>query len=67
MPIIKLNGEDKQVPEGTTVQDLLEEMNVKGSMFVVEKNLQILPKEQYSSCEVSQDDNIEIVGFFGGG
>lgn len=64
---IKLNGEEKHVPKGTTVQNLLDEMNIKGTMFVTEKNLQILPKEQYAFCEVSQDDNIEVVGFFGGG
>lgn len=64
---IKLNGQEKEVPQGTTVQNILDEMNIKNTMFVVEKNLEILPKEQYVACKVSDDDNIEIVGFFGGG
>jgi thiamine biosynthesis protein ThiS len=64
---IKLNGQEKQISEGTTVQDILDEMNVKNSMFVVEKNLEILPKEKYASCKISEEDNLEIVGFFGGG
>jgi len=64
---IKLNGQEKEISSKTTVQKLLEEMNVKNTMFVVEKNLEILPKEQYISCEILEGDNIEIVGFFGGG
>jgi len=64
---IKLNGQEKEVSQGTTVQELLDEMNIKNTMFVVEKNLEILPKEHYISCQISENDNIEIVGFFGGG
>jgi len=64
---IKLNGQEKQISSKTTIQELLDEMDVKNSMFVVEKNLEILPKEQYVSSEISEGDNIEIVGFFGGG
>lgn len=64
---IKLNGQEKEVSQGITVQNLLDEMNIKNTMFVVEKNLEILPKEQYFSCKISENDNIEIVGFFGGG
>lgn len=64
---IKLNGQEKNVPEGTTVQNILDEMNITNKMIVVEKNLEILPKDQYGSYNVSEGDNIEIVGFFGGG
>lgn len=64
---IKLNGQEKQVAEGTTIQNLLDEMNITNKMIVVEKNLEIVPKDQYASYNVSEGDNIEIVGFFGGG
>jgi thiamine biosynthesis protein ThiS len=64
---IKLNGQERQVDQGTTVQNLLDELNIKSSMLVVEKNLEILPKEKYISCEILENDNLEIVGFFGGG
>lgn len=64
---IKLNGEEKQVQEETTVQELLDELEIKSKMFVVEKNREILPKENYSSCKIAEGDSFEIVGFFGGG
>ena len=67
MLTIKLNGKEKQVQEETTVQDLLDELEVKTKMIVVEKNLEILPKEDFTSCKVAEGDNIEIVSFFGGG
>ena len=64
---IKLNGKDKQIREGITIQGLLEEMDFQSKMFVVEKNLEILPKEHYDSYIIAKGDCIEIVGFFGGG
>lgn len=64
---IKVNGKEKLMEEGTKIQDLLNEMNIKGTMFVVEKNLEIVPKENYTSSEISDGDSLEIVGFFGGG
>ena len=67
MLTIKLNGKEKQVQEETTVQDLLDELEIKTKMIVVEKNLEILPKENFSSCKVAEGDSFEIVGFFGGG
>lgn len=64
---VKLNGEEKEFQEHATVQDILDEINIKSKMFVVEKNLEILPKENYSSCKIAEGDSFEIVGFFGGG
>ena len=37
------------------------------AMFVVEKNLKIILKEDYSSEKIFDGDKIELVGFFGGG
>jgi len=64
---IKINGEEKEVATEITVKNLLEEMQLNSPLFVVEKNMQILPKEEYASTKVSDGDVYEIVGFFGGG
>jgi sulfur carrier protein len=64
---IKVNGEEKELNSGTTIQQLLEEMNIKNNMIVVEKNLEIFPKDQFASYEIKDGDSLEIVGFFGGG
>jgi len=62
---IKLNGEEFEFNSGSTVNDLVEFKQAKG-MFVVEKNLEILQKENYN-VQLEDNDIVEIVGFFGGG
>lgn len=64
---VKINGKDILLENVLTVNEMLEARNVSGSMFVVEKNHEIVPKELYSQTSVEDDDSFEIVGFFGGG
>jgi sulfur carrier protein len=64
---VKINGKDIVLENSSTVADMLQEREVNGTMFVVEKNLQILPKEDYTKTPVKENDVFEIVGFFGGG
>ena len=62
-----INGKDIELEHSSTVADMVTERKVTGTMFVVEKNLEIIPKEKYSETIVKENDKIEIVGFFGGG
>lgn len=62
-----INGNDIELENSSTISEMLEERSVVGKMFVVEKNREIIQKEQYSATKVSENDVIEIVGFFGGG
>lgn len=64
---VKINGNDIELETSSNIVDMLQERNVTGSMFVVEKNLEIVPKEKYAETEVKSGDSFEIVGFFGGG
>lgn len=67
MVSVKINGNDIELAASSTVEQMLKERNVTGAMFVVEKNLEIVPKEKYAETEVKAGDCLEIVGFFGGG
>lgn len=64
---VTINGKEIELEKVSTVEEMLKERNVTGEMFVVEKNLKIVPKEEYSLTSVEENDNFEIVGFFGGG
>lgn len=64
---ITINGDDIELKESLTVAEMLQARNIEGSMFVVEKNLQIVPKENYAKEQIQSGDSFEIVGFFGGG
>jgi len=64
---VKINGKEVEIQEKSTVQSMLDQRNVTGTMFVVEKNLEIIQKNQYQKILVQENDHFEIVGFFGGG
>lgn len=64
---VTINGKDIELSNSLTVEQMLTEREVTGTMFVVEKNLLIVPKENYSGTPVAEGDKFEIVGFFGGG
>ena len=63
---ITINGKETEIAENFTINNLLEDLKVTGSMFVVEKNLEIVPKENFH-VKINDGDKLEIVGFFGGG
>jgi sulfur carrier protein len=64
---ISVNGNDVEIHADSTVQDFIKERKVTGTMFVVEKNKQIVQKQDYETEKLAQGDKIELVGFFGGG
>lgn len=64
---VTVNGKEKEIQDNSTVKDLLKELEVTGTMFVVEQNLQIVAKEDYATMPVKENDVFELVGFFGGG
>lgn len=66
MAHITLNGNKKEISEGTTLEALLEQMELP-RFYVVEKNLEIIYKENYSSTILSDGDILEIAAFCGGG
>lgn len=63
---ITLNGNKKEISEGTTLEALLGQMELP-RFYVVEKNLEIIYKENYSSTILSDGDILEIAAFCGGG
>ncbi len=65
---VTVNAQEKEFIPTSTINDVVESLNIKtNSMFVVEKNLEIVPKDAYESTVLKDGDTIEIVGFFGGG
>ena len=51
----------------STIKDILDTINMKSPMLVVERNLEIVPKDQYETCQLQNGDKLEVVSFFGGG
>jgi sulfur carrier protein len=64
---IRVNGEDRELPEGTTVAALLRELGIGTPRVAVERNREIVPKADYASTPILSGDILEVVEFVGGG
>jgi thiamine biosynthesis protein ThiS len=64
---ITLNGEERELPAGLTIRGLLERLELHERLVVVERNREIVRREEYAEVTVSAGDTIELVHFVGGG
>jgi thiamine biosynthesis protein thiS len=64
---MKVNGETFEFRDGMTVSNLIAEMGFSEAMVAVELNLDILPRDSFSSTVIKENDCIEVVRFVGGG
>ena len=64
---IHVNDERRQVPVGTTVAELLDEMQMQPRYVAVERNLQLIPRATHAECILNDGDRLEIVTLVGGG
>jgi thiamine biosynthesis protein ThiS len=62
-----LNGKQREMPEGITVQGLLESLDLHPRRVAVELNRSIVKRAQFSETQLHPDDTIEILQFVGGG
>lgn len=64
---IRLNGRDHEVPAGLSVHSLLERLDLRPELVVVERNREILERASLGRTPVEEGDNLEVVHFVGGG
>lgn len=64
---IIVNGEQRDVPANTTVADLIELMQLPSRFLAVERNLEVVPREEHASCVLQPGDRLEVVTLVGGG
>lgn len=64
---VRVNGEERDVPERTTVRGLVELLGLAEGPVAVERNGDVVPRAQHASVEIAAGDVIEVVHFVGGG
>lgn len=64
---ITVNGESREVSEGTTVAVLIEAMGLGGSACAAEVNRDLVPKREHGARELREGDSVELVTLVGGG
>jgi sulfur carrier protein len=62
-----VNGEQVQVPPGTSVEGLLDQLKLDRRKVAVELNEAIVSRSTYADTMLRPGDRIEIVHFIGGG
>ena len=64
---ITVNGQPREVPDGTTVARLLAMLPTAGGPVAVEVNREIVPRSLHADRALAEGDEIEIVTLVGGG
>lgn len=67
MITIQLNGEPREIPAGLTVTGLLKQLQFPADRVAVERNLEIVPRNQWDATLIEAGDRLEVVHFVGGG
>ena len=65
--MVKINGKEEAGAAGRTVLEYLKEAGYRPERVVVERNLEILPKETLDQVILEDGDSVEILHFVGGG
>jgi sulfur carrier protein len=64
---IEVNGEPRDVDEGTTVSTLLRQLELTQPHVAVELNLEVVPRAQHADTMLRAGDRLEVVTLVGGG
>ncbi len=64
---IRLNGQARQIPIGTTIAVLLRELELKAAQVAVEVNTELAPRAEHATRPLANGDQVEIVTLVGGG
>ena len=65
--VVSVNGKMVDLPEGTSVDGLLDHLKVKREYTAVAINREITPKAQYAETRLKDGDKVEVVRPMGGG
>lgn len=64
---VELNGESKELTEGTTLLSLIEQLSLAPERVAVELNRDVVRRADWPATQLSDGDRVEIVHFVGGG
>ena len=64
---ITVNGQPREVADGLTVAQLLDQIPLATKYVAVEVNLQLVPRQQHAQRRLVEGDRLEIVTLVGGG
>lgn len=64
---LTVNGEEREVADGSTVADLVRALELRPETVAVERNRSLVPRAQHTECLLAEGDSLEVVTLVGGG
>lgn len=64
---VYVNGDARQLKDGLTVAELVDDLGFTGRRIAVEINLEIVPRSQHAEHHIQDGDRVEVVQAIGGG
>lgn len=64
---VRVNDSPIELPEGSSVADLLEMLEVRVKHVAVERNLMVVPRQLHGDTLLAEGDSLEVVTLVGGG
>ena len=64
---IKVNGTIDELPDNSTIRDILANRTLREDIVVVLVNGEMIKREEWGSSTLRPDDNLEIIRIVGGG
>ena len=64
---IHVNGEDQELPDGSSLEDLVEKLCLQPARIAIELNRSVARRKDWATTILGEEDRIEIVHFVGGG
>lgn len=64
---IRLNGEEIETGEGTTLPALIESLSLAPERIAVELNGEVVRRAEWPGVTLDEGDRVEVVHFVGGG
>jgi sulfur carrier protein len=64
---LTVNGKNKELPDNSTLNNLLQQISQENERIAIEINAEIIPKSNYAEFLLKNGDKVEIIKAVGGG
>ncbi|MCZ6597039.1 MAG: sulfur carrier protein ThiS [Planctomycetota bacterium] len=64
---IRLNGEERELPDGISVANLILQLDLRPEQVAVERNGELMRRGEHAGTRLQDGDVVEVVTLVGGG
>jgi len=65
--ILIINGENKEVKEGSTLEEIISNLQIEDKVMAAAINMNIVKKDEWKNFQPEENDKLELLEFVGGG